>query len=253
MLQRATTMTASSRLLLATVAVLAACGSTESERPAGADGGPTPGVDAAPAVLSCEDTALEWYEGLIATPAWRACTTDSDCVFARNDVRCVAEEGDLHFGGCGIAVAASSSDDFESHRAEREAALCARSDRPRCEAGSVCAGLFAICNDGTCSESTFPTGEQARVLAAQCARRPIDECDADGHCYVVEGQRIDLERECAGPMEPAGCVTEWRAGGTGDPVCLNDLDGNTWLFPMGALVAWTGREVSDCLGLDACE
>lgn len=108
------------------------------------------------ATLDCEDTALAWYEGLIATPAWRACSADADCVLARNDARCVAEDGDLVFGGCGLAVATRWATDYEAHRLEREAALCARADRPRCNASSLCGNLSAFCDDGACRERSRP-------------------------------------------------------------------------------------------------
>ena len=125
-------------ILILSFAALEACGATEPE-PFGAsdDAGSTRDGAAAPEPLSCEDTALDWYDHLIANPAWRACSSDEECVLARNDVRCAAEDGDLHFGGCGLGIATRSSDDFESHRAEREAALCARSDRPRCQVSPI--------------------------------------------------------------------------------------------------------------------
>jgi hypothetical protein len=235
-------------ILAASFVALAACGATEP------DGGATRDADTAPARLDCVDTAREWYEGLLATPAWRACTTDEECLLVSSDARCEAEEGDLLFTSCGLGIATRSSDDFESHRAQREAALCARADRPRCTASSDCpADLVAYCDDGACSERTRPTPEQETAQAAQCATRELDQCDADGLCYVVEGTRIDLERECTGEVEPAACVTEWRAGGGAAPVCLEDPDGATWLFPMGIPVDWTPRDQSDCLGLDMCD
>ena len=238
-------------ILVASFVALAACGATDSDPLEASDGGAT--GDAAPAQLDCSETALEWYEGLIARPEWRACTTDEECVLLRNDLRCEADGGDLTFGGCGLGIATRSSDDFELHRAEREAALCARADRPRCHVSSECGDMVAFCDDGACRERSRPTPEQEAVLAAQCAGRELDQCDADELCYVIEGTRIDLERECAGEVEPAACVTEWRAGGGAALTCLEDPDGTTWLFPMGIPVDWTDREPSDCQGLEMCE
>jgi hypothetical protein len=55
----------------------------------------------------------------------------------------VTEDHDLHFGGCGVGIAPRWSDDFETHRAERD---LARSPSPSPSPNSHSAGTaLSVC------------------------------------------------------------------------------------------------------------
>jgi len=157
---------------------------------------------------ACEDLSVE------------TCQTREDCVTIRGQLidvenMCIDSPG---IYGC-----------MDADQACNAAITSAQGPDGKCyqfSSGCLPKGWSSAGNDSTCNVGYID--EMCNKLGLPCEKYTGEECMVRCDCRVIEGRKIDTERNCIGGSEPLGCMEVGMGCGDAETLATDPSDVCYW-------------------------